>query len=172
MPSLKIVRKVFNYVNGSNSEQTILEIVHKQRATVHRIYNLLLENDALEGGDVITYEERKKIQKYHLCMGCHRRAIESSTETKCSSCKKSKVKEALPLDQAALINATPNLQAKRDSLKASKSKLESDVPKVYYFNGKITSLDAKPKPDYSKYYKHSVNGSFDDTPYETQMRRD
>jgi len=155
MPSLKIVRKVFNYVNGSNSEQTILEIVHKQRATVHRIYNLLLENDALEGGDVITYEERKKIQKYHLCMGCHRRAIESPTETKCSSCKKPKVKEALPLDQATLINATPNLQAKRDSLKASKAKSTE-----------------KPKPDYSKYYKHSVNGSFDDTPYETQMRRD
>ncbi len=141
MPSLTVIRTIVNHSNGSKQKQTIVDIWHKHQLTLYKLYDLLLANDALEGGDTIIYKEKKEIQKYHLCMICRKRAIENVKQIHCSTCTKPKIKEvSLPLDQASLISATPTLQQKRDNLKVSRSKLQA------------TAL--KPKPDYSKFYKY------------------
>ena len=60
-------------------------------------YDLLLNNDALEGGDTIFYQEKNATQRYHLCIVCRKRAIENIKQVSCSTCAGKTKKPVLPV---------------------------------------------------------------------------
>lgn len=112
MPSLKIIRK----------EQTVVDIRHTHNDTIYTLYNLLLANDALEGGDIIIHKDKKSTQKYHLCMTCRKRAIENINQTCCSLCAKSVTK------------VTPvSLPSNQTFVEAPTNKPKPDYSKYYKF---------------------------------------
>ena len=89
MASLKITRIVVNHGNGVKREKVILQAEHRQHTALHRIWNLLLANQALEGGDKIIYKRgRKTSTEYRLCIICAERAIEGSKLVRCAVCEK------------------------------------------------------------------------------------
>jgi hypothetical protein len=87
MYSLKITRSVVSEVGAQI--QTIIEAQHQTHTTLYNLYDLLIDNDALEGGDEICYKAPKTTHKYHICMTCCKRAIEGAA-IHCSDCSKGK----------------------------------------------------------------------------------
>lgn len=95
MPSLKIVRTTCNLNNGYKRDQIIVDIRHRHQDTLYKLYDLLLSNDALDGGDVIFYTDPMSItQRYHLCLICRKRAIENAKQIHCSACVKNNLSQS------------------------------------------------------------------------------
>lgn len=111
MPSLKITRIVINHFNGVKHEKVIMQAEHRNHTALHRIYNLLLANQALEGGDKIIYTRgRKTSVEYRLCIICAERAVEGGKLVRCSKCCQKPDKSQgviLPLDQTVTSPTKP-----------------------------------------------------------------
>jgi hypothetical protein len=88
MASLQITRTVVNHSTGNKSEKVIIQAEHRSHLALYKIYDLLLDNQALEGGDKILYKRGRKTSiQYRLCMICATRAIEGDKLVHCAVCK-------------------------------------------------------------------------------------
>lgn len=88
MWSLEVVREEYDLFNGQKNPKSLFFVQHRYSRVVNKMFRLLADNHAFEGGDRVIYKQNNKVQKqFALCNVCCQEAVKRN-QIRCTKCDK------------------------------------------------------------------------------------